>query len=39
MMSHFGCGLTLDEKGKYTITVCVNVNGVSKTKEFQYTVK
>jgi hypothetical protein len=39
MMSHFGCGLTLDEKGKYTITVCVNVNGVSKTKEFQYSVK
>jgi hypothetical protein len=39
MMSHFGCGLTLDEKGKYTITVSVNVNGVSKSKEFQYTVK
>jgi hypothetical protein len=39
MMSHFGGGLTLDEKGKYTITVCVNVNGVSKTKEFQYKVK
>ncbi len=39
MMRHFGGGLTLDEKGKYTITVSVNVNGVSKSKEFQYKVK
>jgi hypothetical protein len=39
MMSHFGCGLTLDEKGKYTITASVTINGVSKSKEFQYTVK
>jgi len=39
MMSHFGSGLTLDEKGKYTITASVTVNGVSKSKEFQYTVK
>ncbi|MGB2869498.1 MAG: hypothetical protein WBD36_13670 [Bacteroidota bacterium] len=39
MMNHFGSGLTLDEKGKYTITASVNVNGVSKSKEFQYEVK
>jgi hypothetical protein len=39
MMSHFGGALTLDEKGKYQFTVSVNVNGVSKSKEFQYVVK
>lgn len=39
MMSHFGNGLTLDEKGEYQLTVSVNVNGVSKTKQFQYSVK
>jgi len=39
MMSHFGSGLTLDEKGKYHFVVSVNVNGNSKTKEFQYSVK
>jgi hypothetical protein len=39
MMSCFGGGLTLNEKGKYTITMCVSVNGVTKTKEFQYAVK
>jgi len=39
MMNHFGCGLTLDEKGKYTITASITINGISKSKEFQYTVK
>ena len=38
-MSHFGDGITLNEKGEYQLTVSVNVNGVSKTKQFQYTVK
>jgi hypothetical protein len=39
MMSHFGNGLKLDEKGTYTLTVHIVVNGVSKMKDFQYTVK
>lgn len=39
MMSCFGNGLALDEKGEYQFTVSVNVNGVSKTKQFQYAVK
>jgi hypothetical protein len=39
MMNHFGSGLTLAEKGKYQLTVSANVNGVSKTKHFQYVVK
>lgn len=39
MMRHLGNGLTLNEKGKYQLTVSVNVNGSSKTKQFQYTVK
>ncbi len=39
MMNHFGDGLILDEKGKYQFTVSVNLDGVSKTTQFQYTVK
>lgn len=39
MMDHFGSGLELNEKGTYTLTVHIIVNGVSKMKEFQYTVK
>jgi hypothetical protein len=39
MMNHFGCGVTLAEKGKYTITVGVTMKGITKTKEFQYSVK
>ena len=39
MMDHFGGGLTLDEKGEYQFTVSVNVDGVSKTTQFQYAVK
>jgi hypothetical protein len=39
MMNHFGLGLTLDEDGEYQFTVNVNVDGVSKTTQFQYTVK
>jgi hypothetical protein len=39
MMSHFGDGVTLDEKGEYQFTLSVNVGGVSKTTQFQYTVK
>jgi hypothetical protein len=39
MMSHFGSGLTLDEKGKYEFTVNVTVGGVAKTKPFNYVVK
>jgi hypothetical protein len=39
MMSHFGGALTLDEKGDYRFTVNVDVNGISRTKEFQYAVK
>jgi hypothetical protein len=39
MMSHFGDGVMLDEKGEYQFTLSVNVGGVSKTTQFQYTVK
>ncbi len=39
MMSNFGSGLTLDEKGEYQFTISVDVNGVSKTKGFRYEVK
>jgi hypothetical protein len=39
MMSHFGSGLTLDEKGKYQFTVNVTVGGISKATQFQYAVK
>jgi hypothetical protein len=39
MMSHFGSGLTLDEKGQYKFTVNVNVGGITKTTKFQYAVK
>jgi hypothetical protein len=38
-MSYFGNGLALDEKGEYKIAVSVNVDGVSKTKQSQYSVK
>jgi hypothetical protein len=39
VMSHFGSGLTLDEKGQYDFTVNVNVEGVTKSTKFEYTVK
>jgi hypothetical protein len=39
MKGLFGGALTLDEKGEYQFTVSVDVNGVSKTKQFQYAVK
>ena len=39
MMSHFGSGLTLDEKGQYRFTVNVIVGGVTKSTKFQYAVK
>ncbi|MHB9012722.1 MAG: hypothetical protein ACYC49_10935 [Ignavibacteriaceae bacterium] len=39
MMNHFGGALTLDEKGEYQFTVSVNVDGVSKSTQFQYKVK
>ena len=39
MLNHFGDGLALDEKGEYQFTLSVNVSGVSKTTQFQYTVK
>jgi hypothetical protein len=39
MMSHFGSGLTLDEKGEYRFTVNVSVDGVAKTTKFQYVVE
>jgi hypothetical protein len=39
MMSHFGDGVTLDEKGEYQFTLSVNVSGDSKTTQFHYTVK
>ncbi len=39
MMGHFGSGIKLDEKGTYTLTVHIVVNGISKMKDFQYTVK
>jgi hypothetical protein len=39
MMSHFGSGLTLDEKGQYKFTVNVNVGGITKTTKFHYAVK
>jgi hypothetical protein len=38
-MTYFESGLRLAEKGKYHFVVTVNVNGNSKTKEFQYSVK
>jgi len=39
MMSHFGIGLPLKEKGEYQFSVSVTVGGASKTKNFEYTVK
>jgi hypothetical protein len=39
MMSHFGIGIPLKEKGEYQFSVSVTVGGVSKTKDFEYTVK
>jgi hypothetical protein len=39
MMSHFGIGIPLKEKGEYQLSVSVTVDGVSKTKDFEYTVK
>jgi hypothetical protein len=36
LVSH---GLALNEKGEYSLTVSFSVDGVSKTKEFQYAVK
>jgi hypothetical protein len=39
MMSHFGTGISLKEKGEYHFSVSVTVDGVSKTKDFEYTVK
>ena len=39
MMSHFGSGLTLDEKGQYRFTVNVIVGGVTKSTKFQYAVR
>ena len=38
-MSHFGIGLTLDEKGEYQLTMNVTVDGVSKRAKFPYLVK
>jgi hypothetical protein len=39
MMSHFGSGLTLNEKGEYEFTVTVNDGGVPRTTAFKYTAK
>jgi hypothetical protein len=39
MMSHFGIGIPLKEKGEYEFSVSVTVGGVSKTKDFEYIVK
>jgi hypothetical protein len=39
MMSHFGIGVPLKEKGEYQFSVSVTVGGVSKTKDFEYRVK
>jgi hypothetical protein len=39
MMSHFGSGLTLSEKGEYEFTVSVNVGGVPRATKFEYRVK
>ena len=39
MKNNFGCGLTLDEKGDYQLTVNVLVNGVTETKQFPFKVK
>ncbi len=38
MMSHFGSGLTLDEKGEYKFKVNVNVGGITRTTRFHYAV-
>ena len=39
MMSHFGDGLTLTEKGEYQFNVIVKVDGVPKATQFKYKVK
>jgi hypothetical protein len=39
VMTHFGNGIALSEKGEYQFTVNINMGGASKTKQFQYTVK
>jgi hypothetical protein len=39
MMSHFDGAVTLDETGEYQFTITVNVNGVSKSTQFQYAVR
>jgi hypothetical protein len=39
VLSHFGRGLTLNEKGKYNFKVVVVAGGVPKAKQFKYTVK
>ena len=39
MMSHFGDGLTLTEKGEYQFTVIVKIDGVPKSEQFKYNVK
>jgi hypothetical protein len=39
MMSHFGGGLTLDEKGEYRFTVNVTAAGLSRTTKFKYAVE
>jgi hypothetical protein len=39
LMSRFGDGLTLSEKGEYQFTIIVKVDGVPKSTQFKYTVK
>ena len=39
MMNHFGGGLTLDEKGTYTLDVSVGINEKTRSANFKYDVK
>jgi hypothetical protein len=39
MMNHFGGGLTLDEKGAYTLDVWVSGKEKTRTVSFNYEVK
>jgi hypothetical protein len=39
MMSYFGGGITLDEKGEYLFTINLNVGSGYKTSQFKYKVK
>jgi hypothetical protein len=39
MMSHFGGGISLDEKGEYLFTINLNVGSGYKTSQFKYKLR